>query len=63
MVAEATGWEVRFAEDLIETEVPSDVELSTLRELERQTILAHSNEAADRTPFIRTDPTEEVARP
>ena len=63
MVAEATGWEVRFAKNLIETDVPSDVELSTLRELARQTILAHSNEAADRTPFIRTDPTEEVARP
>ena len=62
-VAEATGWDVRFAEDLTQTQVPSDLELSTLRELERQTALAHSNDAAGKTSLTRNNPTAEVTRP
>ena len=62
-VAEATGWDVRFAKDLSQTQVPSDLELSTLRELERQTALAHSIDAEDKTHLNRIDSKTEVTRP
>jgi glutaconate CoA-transferase subunit B len=42
-VSKATGWEVRFADMLRETAQPSETELSTLRDLERRTKLAHGN--------------------
>jgi len=42
-VSKATGWEVRFADVLGETAQPSETELSTLRDLERRTKLAHGN--------------------
>ena len=42
-VSKATGWEVRFADVLRETAQPSETELSTLRDLERRTKLAHGN--------------------
>ncbi len=40
-VLTATGWEVRFADDLEETPVPTSEELSILRELHRRTAEAH----------------------
>jgi glutaconate CoA-transferase, subunit B len=40
-VARSTGWEVRFAADLKETAPPTNLELETLRDLERRTKLAH----------------------
>lgn len=42
-VVKATEWEIRFAEQLKETAVPTIVELETLRDLERRTKLAHGN--------------------
>ncbi|MEM9366691.1 MAG: CoA-transferase [Planctomycetota bacterium] len=43
-VAASTGWDVRFIEELGQTAPPTDVELRTLRDLERRTELAHSEE-------------------
>jgi len=40
-VVKATGWEIRFATELIETAAPTSMELETLRDLERRTKLAH----------------------
>jgi glutaconate CoA-transferase, subunit B len=40
-VRENTGWEIRFAEDLGETEPPSALELEALRELNARTAVAH----------------------
>jgi len=42
-IVKATAWEIRFAEELKETPVPSPLELETLRDLERRTKLAHGN--------------------
>ena len=41
-VSEATGWDVRFAEDLVETPEPNDQELQVLRELKARTERHHS---------------------
>ncbi len=41
-VRESTGWEVKFANDLYQTEPPSETELATLRELEQRTEVAHA---------------------
>ena len=43
-VVEATGWPIRFAVDVIETESPTKEELRTLRDLQRRTQLAHAGE-------------------
>ncbi|RAU47130.1 CoA-transferase subunit beta [Pseudomonas sp. RIT412] len=40
-VIEATGWEVRFAEQVSMSEAPSEYELSALRDLEARTAAAH----------------------
>ncbi len=40
-VQETCGWPVRFAERLEETPVPTELELTTLRDLQRRTELAH----------------------
>jgi len=45
-VVKATGWQVRFAEHLEETPVPTVIELETLRELERRSKLAHGERTA-----------------
>jgi glutaconate CoA-transferase subunit B len=42
MVQETCGWTVRFADDLAETPVPTDLELTTLRDLNERTRLAHA---------------------
>lgn len=42
-VAKATGWEIRFAQSLKETAAPTNIELETLRDLERRTNIAHGN--------------------
>jgi glutaconate CoA-transferase subunit B len=42
-VAKATGWEIRFAQNLEETPAPRSTELETLRDLERRTNIAHGN--------------------
>ena len=44
-VADATGWDVRFAADLNETEPPTELELATLRDLHRRTDEAHKETA------------------
>ncbi|HEX8996658.1 MAG TPA: CoA-transferase subunit beta [Ktedonobacterales bacterium] len=44
-VAEATGWPVRFAERVEETEPPTETELETLRDLQRRTRAAHGDTA------------------
>ena len=41
-VAEATGWPVRFADELDETAPPTEEELEVLRELHRRTEEAHA---------------------
>ncbi len=46
-VADATGWDVRFASDLGETEPPTELELGTLRDLQRRTDEAHSEVRRD----------------
>ena len=43
-VAEATGWDVRFADDLATTPPPTDEELSVLRDLHARTEAAHSGD-------------------
>lgn len=43
-VIAATGWDVKFSDELQQTLPPTDVELDTLRDLERRTELAHSGE-------------------
>jgi len=40
-VVDATGWDIRFAVDLAETEPPTKLELETLRDLQRRTDEAH----------------------
>jgi glutaconate CoA-transferase, subunit B len=45
-VREATGWAVRFADDLRVTTAPSDVELTTLRGLQHRTAEAHGAASA-----------------
>ncbi|HEY6127380.1 MAG TPA: CoA-transferase subunit beta [Candidatus Acidoferrum sp.] len=45
-VVKSTEWEIRFAEKLKETAVPTTLELETLRDLERRTKLAHGNVTA-----------------
>ncbi|AIR87951.1 CoA-transferase subunit beta [Pseudomonas cremoricolorata] len=40
-IVAATGWAVRFADDLQHTAAPSDTELSALRDLEARTAQAH----------------------
>ncbi|MEM7021866.1 MAG: CoA-transferase subunit beta [Pseudomonadota bacterium] len=47
-IVEATGWELGFAPDVIETPPPTDQELSTLRDLHERTAKAHApaNEGA-----------------
>jgi glutaconate CoA-transferase subunit B len=42
-VAKATAWEIRFAQSLKETPVPTAIELETLRDLELRTRIAHGN--------------------
>lgn len=41
MVQETCGWEVRFAETLDETPIPTELELTTLRDLQARTAAAH----------------------
>jgi glutaconate CoA-transferase subunit B len=45
MVQETCGWPVRYAGDLGETPAPSDLELSTLRDLQARTAAAHRRKA------------------
>jgi len=45
-VTNATGWEIRFAETVGETGLPTTAELETLRDLERRTKLAHGQATA-----------------
>lgn len=40
-VRAATGWKLRFADAVKETPTPTDLELDTLRQLQRRTALAH----------------------
>jgi len=40
-VIAATGWELRFAENVVTSEEPSEYELSSLRDLEARTAAAH----------------------
>jgi glutaconate CoA-transferase subunit B len=40
-VREATGWDLRFAEEVTETAAPSAAELAVLRDLQRRTAAAH----------------------
>ena len=41
-IAEATGWPIRFAEQVEQTPPPSDTELGVLRDLQARTARAHS---------------------
>ena len=45
-VQETCGWKVTFADDLSITEVPSELELKTLRDLKARTKAAHEGKAA-----------------
>lgn len=40
-IIDATGWDIRFANDVTETEAPSETELATLRDLLARTAEAH----------------------
>ena len=42
LVQESCGWTVRFANDLSETPVPTELELGTLRNLQARTAAAHA---------------------
>ena len=43
-VIEATGWNIRFASDVVETESPTPEELATLRDLQQRTRVAHAGD-------------------
>ncbi|MDG2221182.1 MAG: CoA-transferase subunit beta [Rubripirellula sp.] len=45
-VRNATGWSVKFADEIFETEPPTETELDTLRDLEHRTELAHRGSGA-----------------
>lgn len=40
-VVAATGWAIRFAEQVAETAAPTEIELTALRDLEARTAAAH----------------------
>lgn len=42
-IIDATGWDIKFAENVDETDVPSEEELDALRILKEKTELAHKN--------------------
>ncbi|MGF1668770.1 MAG: CoA-transferase subunit beta [Acidimicrobiia bacterium] len=42
-IAAATGWEIRFADDVGQTLAPSHAELESLRDLHRRTATAHTS--------------------
>ena len=42
-IVAATGWPIRFAQDMRETEPPTDAELFTLRDLQQRTLAAHGD--------------------
>jgi glutaconate CoA-transferase subunit B len=44
-IREATGWDIRFANDVSETEPPNETELATLREFLARTARAHGDDA------------------
>ncbi|WP_122857180.1 CoA-transferase subunit beta, partial [Pseudomonas viridiflava] len=46
-VIAATGWEVRFADSVVYSEEPTDVELTALRDLEARTAAAHGQVAGE----------------
>ncbi|MBS9761780.1 CoA-transferase subunit beta [Pseudomonas mosselii] len=46
-IVAATGWAIRFADDVLQTAAPSDVELSALRDLEARTAAAHGQTAGE----------------
>jgi glutaconate CoA-transferase, subunit B len=46
-VRAGTGWEIRFADELAETQPPTAVELQALRELNARTALAHGTTAGE----------------
>ncbi|CRI58810.1 CoA-transferase subunit beta [Pseudomonas sp. CCOS 191] len=46
-IIKATGWAIRFAEDVQQTAAPSEVELSALRDLEARTAAAHGQTAGE----------------
>jgi glutaconate CoA-transferase subunit B len=45
-IAQATSWEIKFADDVGHTPLPTDVELATLRDLLARTAKAHGGEGA-----------------
>jgi len=44
-IREATGWDIRFANDVSETEPPNETELAALREFLARTARAHGDQA------------------
>jgi len=46
-IVAATGWAIRFADDIQETAAPSEVELTALRDLEARTAAAHGQVAGE----------------
>jgi glutaconate CoA-transferase subunit B len=46
-IVEATGWPIRFAEQVVETEAPTQLELDALRALEERTAIAHGQTGGD----------------
>ena len=44
-ITEATGWDIRFANDVVETEPPNETELATLRDFLARTAKAHGEPA------------------
>jgi len=46
-VIENTGWAIRFADQLGETEAPTTTELEALRALEARTAAAHGQAGGD----------------
>jgi glutaconate CoA-transferase subunit B len=41
-IAENTGWSIRFADDVAQTQPPTDTELTVLRDLQARTARAHA---------------------
>ncbi|QXH52543.1 CoA-transferase subunit beta [Pseudomonas fakonensis] len=46
-IVAATGWAIRFADDVQQTTAPSEVELTALRDLEARTAAAHGQVAGE----------------
>lgn len=61
-VIDATGWDVRFSDDLCETASPTELELQVLRDLDQRTAETHAASAGELSPGRASVPTRATAQ-